>query len=555
MDDLAIYLRLAPEFGGTRFGPFEGAEIRLGHEAEKNDIVLPEALGVIDSHVKILRQSERNIILAPVDRTAAVFLFQGKRPPRQVTTNIAISPGDAFSLVTAQGPRFFLELDELPEEIKKEREKQRRQGNRRWDRLSPKEFAKEGKRQGWMYALTTTPGRYIQRAWVFVVSGAIFMPRNIIMLVMVGGGYAMAGGQRCSNMGLKSDLADTTAGLESCNDQVAFAEEMSSGDSAGYSFNELAVAITGVSQLGPALENDPALTALVKERAAVIFRNSNQYDWLTNPGKNSGRAGVFANFREGLMEELPAETARILAYAAARPDLSRGSDPWAVFADSEGDDVCGRGPLGLTYRQGLNLGLKPQLDGLIFKNVADFQGPEGRALREELLRETAARAGVTDLDELKEDVEAQLMPVKQGGQTCVVLEGIDGRRTVAQTVKAFDRHLGDKGAGLPPSDVNYGVTARIAKLYVADFVTVDFEEKGQGLDLSDSPPGAILPEAGPRGEWAMKQTAEVVARAMVLPCVAVLNHGDNPAVKTTLGDPLPSPINCLVLDWKLRHAP
>ena len=508
---------------------------------------------MISSHVKILRQSEKNIILAPVDRTAAVFLFQGKRPPRQITTNIAVSPGDAFSLVTAQGPRFFLELDELPEEMKKERAK-KRQGGRRWQRLSPKEFGREGKRQVWMHALTTTPGRWLQRAYVYVVSGAIFMPRNLVMMAMLGGGYMMAGGQRCSNLKLKDEVSRTSDSLESCEDQVAFAENMSSADSSGYSFTELSVAITGISQLGPALENDPVLAAMVKERAAVIFRNSNQYAWLTNPSKSSGRAGSFATFREGLEDVLPSDIARILAYTGARPDLSRGGDPFAVITDSESDDVCARGPVALTYRQGLNLGLKPQLDGLILRNVSDFQGPEGREKREALLRETAARAGVNDLEDLEEDVEAKLMPVRQGGQTCVVLEGSDGRRQVSSIVKAFDRHLGDDGRGLPPTDVNYGVTARIAKLFAADFVTVDFSERELGIDLSESPPGSVLPEAGPRGDWAMKQTAEVVARSMVLPCVAVLNHADNPAVATTLGDPLPSPINCLVLDWKLRHG-
>ena len=30
IDDLVTYLRLDPEFGGTRFGPFEGLEVRLG---------------------------------------------------------------------------------------------------------------------------------------------------------------------------------------------------------------------------------------------------------------------------------------------------------------------------------------------------------------------------------------------------------------------------------------------------------------------------------------------------------------------------------------------
>ena len=39
LSDLAVYLKLTPEFGGTRFGPFEGLEVRLGSNPDRCHIV------------------------------------------------------------------------------------------------------------------------------------------------------------------------------------------------------------------------------------------------------------------------------------------------------------------------------------------------------------------------------------------------------------------------------------------------------------------------------------------------------------------------------------
>ena len=56
MGKTVTFLQLSPEFGGTRFGPFEVVEIRLGSDPDQNDITLPETLGVAEQHVKVLRQ-------------------------------------------------------------------------------------------------------------------------------------------------------------------------------------------------------------------------------------------------------------------------------------------------------------------------------------------------------------------------------------------------------------------------------------------------------------------------------------------------------------------
>ena len=109
------FLQLAPEFGGTKFGPFDHVEVRLGSDPSNSDITLPPTLGVADQHVKLIKQQDGSFIVAPVDRTAAVFHFRaGSGRPKQVLAPTAVSNGDSFALVTPEGPRFFILLEKDP---------------------------------------------------------------------------------------------------------------------------------------------------------------------------------------------------------------------------------------------------------------------------------------------------------------------------------------------------------------------------------------------------------------------------------------------------------
>ena len=72
------------------------------------------------------------------------------------------------------------------------------------------------------------------------------------------------------------------------------------------------------------------------------------------------------------------------------------------------------------------------------------------------------------------------------------------------------------------------------------------------IDFSQAQVGAVLDGFDARGQWVMARTAETIARAIVVPCLAVL-QGDPSKAEGTLGEGLPSPVNCLVLDWKLRN--
>ena len=70
-----VWLQLKPEFGGTAFGPLNTPEFRLG-TADDNHVKLSEGLGVEAHHVRLVRRSEAAWLLAPVERSATVWLWR-----------------------------------------------------------------------------------------------------------------------------------------------------------------------------------------------------------------------------------------------------------------------------------------------------------------------------------------------------------------------------------------------------------------------------------------------------------------------------------------------
>ena len=123
---------------------------------------LPENLGVLGEHARLIRQGVDNLILTPAERTATVFLWkEGARRPTQLNTPTAVQVGDAFSLVTPNGPRFIIELDLLPPEIVEERKKSRKMTGR--NRLSAESMGDEVKRQAFTKILVMGPMQLVRR--------------------------------------------------------------------------------------------------------------------------------------------------------------------------------------------------------------------------------------------------------------------------------------------------------------------------------------------------------------------------------------------------------
>ena len=546
-DELATYLRLTPEFGGTRFGPFEDLEVRLGSDPDRCHIVLQPELGVQPEHVKLFRQGHDSLILAPSDRTAAVFLYRMNRGnPTHVSTPTAVQAGDAFALVTPGGARFIIELDELPEELKEERAIARAGGNKTGrNRLNKDAVVTEAKRQAFTTLLVTGPAQMAQRALTFVRSGAIFMPRNIILGLTIAGGWIFGGVSMCRNRGMQQELVTTNQRYENCDQELSFAKNLS-GDSTDYSFEQLAARIVQSTLLGEALEQDDALRSVVKKKAKTIFANAKQYNWLIE--NRGSKAARFAEWRERMMgeDDLDEDTRRLLVWLAGHG--GRLNSEFEDLSDSEGDEVCGRGLLKMTYRQAVSLGLTPQPDAFVARDYERIR--ENADQREQMLFDTVATAGGGGLPE--ETFSTELDPVRQGRSACLFIEGSDDRTRPATLVANFSSNMGEAPEDLPPLGAPTSSVARLAKFWAADMMRVDYRDEAPGIGFAEAQIGATLDGFDARGQWVLARTAETIARSIVVPCLAVL-QGTPDEAKNTLGDELPSPVNCLVLDWKLRN--
>ncbi|MDP2312162.1 MAG: hypothetical protein Q8P41_04600 [Pseudomonadota bacterium] len=538
--DLVLYLVLSPEFGGTRFGPFEGLEARLGSNKERCHITLPESLGVAKEHCKVIRQGGASMILAPSERTAAVFLWKGDaRRPVQVQAPTAVKPGDSFALVTPEGPRFYIELGDLPAEMKAARSPAKR---------GPKNLT-AGKfgRAGWDLFLariyTFSPVSMAMRGLYFVKSGAIWQPRILILGAIMLFGYFSTGVSACTAFKFKSDANAAVSDAEECRENLKYAESVGS-DVENFAFDELAITVTGVRSIGLAMKKDTAFVGLVKAQAKKILDNPESYAWLY---EESNRPEEFAKWRERVekSDAFDPDTKRLLPYLAATRGRVQGQ--WDKVLDSKETEVCVRGPARLTYRQAKNLGIaQVQLDAYVSGDATSIAQDD--VARTQLLSATANAAGEPVLDT---NVPSAAEVIRQGERTCVRADGDDDRESLAKVVTALEDTVGKASKFVPDVDSPFVAVSRLAKVFSADIPGAKFVGVSKSpLDFTkQSPTVALGDTAG--GDWAVERTAEVIARAIVLPCDAVLN-GDKKRMEATFGK-LPSPVPCLVLNYRLTH--
>lgn len=544
--DLVTYLRLAPEFGGARFGPFEGLEVRLGSNNERCHIVLAEALGVLPEHAKLLRQRDNSLILTPAERTATIFLWKpGERRPTQVYTPTAVRPGDAFSLVTADGPRFIIELDELPPEIKEKREQERkvRTGRRR---LSAATMAAEAKRQAWTNILVLGPAQMASRAWVFIKSGAIYQPRNIFLAAAIIGGYVFGGFAFCGRKKYQTTITRLENEGASCKQQNEILQSLSAGGGESL-FHELALQITNSPLLGTALESDSELRGQVERWTKILFTDSKSWDWLITA--KGPKASEFARWREELFKEddIDIESARLLVWLAAM------TGPNSDFVDVEnisGEKVCGRGLLKMTHRQARNMGMDAQPDSYLEGNyqpiVEDTTQREARLLATLQLFDPAGLLP-------EGTIETSLDPIREGRSGCLYMTGDDDRTRRSDVIRALAKVAGKGRPQLPDDTIQWATTARVARYWSSEMPNNDLTGKDGKIDFTKTFTGTVLSNTGSEGKWVMDQTARTIAKAIVLPCFTVLKGRKEDAEKMLGAENVPSAVSCLVLDWKLRN--
>lgn len=530
MADVLIYLQLAQEFGATKFGPFPNVEIRLGSDPENSDITLPENLGVAPQHVKVLKQQDGSFIISPIDRTCTVFVWRmDGRPPKQITTPIAATAGDGFSLVAEEGVRFYIVVEEV-KKAKKKDEGSKSSLGRMKKGLSVGSMMKEIKRQGFAQFMRTGLGHWWQTGYQYVVSGAILRPRNIIMFITVASGWIFAGGVGCTALKLGADKGEIKGDYQEC--QKDLAEATGGGDGEEPTIPDLTQSILVDLEWKNSLQTDSELNQRYIAELRKVFQRREKYKWVYKRNRSDFTEFQSALKSKGFSEDL----ARVMAYIAAPPGFVPDREWTMLKQNSAAKEACGRGPATMTYRQARNLEIaNVALDALVSTAVADGNDTDAKRT---LLIETAG----PDTVEFKED-EVENAPVTQGGFQCLYIEGDDDRIEVKNLAKGLARQLSDDARGMPERGRTYWITARIMRFYAADFV-YGYEELKWNQGMA---PSLVLEDASDdQKTFVLDSTAEVIARAVAIPCLARLDR-DLQSPPEHMGE-LPSLVKCGVLN-------
>ncbi len=521
----STFLELAPEFGGTLFGPFPGPEIRLGSSPDRTDIRLPETLGVAAVHCRVVRQDDTTWLIAPVDRAAAVWFHRssGGRPS-QLDAPVAARAGDAFSLVTPEGPRFTLRI-ETGKSADDASGKSHGQPPPSSNFVA--RFGREIFRIGLARMITARIGASGMWLYNFVRNGTFLSPVFLVGFLTMGSGWFLAGGSSCAALGLNKTRLTAQTQLRDCRDQLGVED----GEASAPTVPGLVRTLLNDREWQATLLDDREFTAAFARELKLIFASSDRYRWAyTRDGS------VVVRTRAGLQARgLPEDLVRALGWAAALP--GQVEREWKVVVDSEGEEVCGRGPLALTWRQAVALGLDTQPDALVERAVAASGDTQ---LWKDAIGKTTASISAPAASGSVLAAGAEL----QGGLECLVVEGADDRLDPTRLANALAERIGSDARGLPTEQGRYWIAARLVYLGA-----LDFRRGLEELRLDGQPPSVALEAAGipkARAEFAVGFGAAIAARAVAIPCLAVLDREVSAAPPDFLGE-LPNLGNCAII--------
>lgn len=539
------YLELAPEFGGTRFGPFTGMEVRLGSDPAKNDIVLPENLGVLPEHVKLINQGDGSFIVAPVDRTAGVFVYRAGSGAKQVTSPVAVQSSvdtysaDSFALVTSEGPRFYVLSIMAKTEAKS---KESAFGAAR-KRLSGRSLWSELKRQGLVLFLTNKSGQQLSIWFAFVKNGTILRPRYLIAGAAMLAGWIFAGGFSIVACSTAVDGVQAQDALGTCKTDLSICN--GGGDDATsletYVARLLGDGKASVQWKG-ALKADQEFNAAFRKELANLVNSENSRDQLRWVYRRPG--SDFARIRNEMKRKSwPDELIRVMAYTAATKGRAAEREWVFLEGDSLGDEVCARGPMAITWRQAMNLKLSPVAYTTMMS--ANDYGAAGDPEKAAALRESAA----TLRNHVPPEADGFLPfqranPFNDNTAFCIyadedISQDPRDRENMSELITQLGKTVGPSARGVPSLDANTGGLNRLIRFYAADY-NGDFNK----LDLSSGGalPSSMLNDTKKVKDYALSRAAETLAKAVVIPCLARLdpNYDDLPLDKTieTEVDPL-----------------
>ncbi len=188
----ATLLQLAPEFGGTVFGPFPPGPVALGSDASRCAVALAPAVGARPIHCWVTPAPDGSWFLQPAEAGAALYVL-GPGGARAVTTAVPLRAGEAFAIGHPQGPRFTVQAAASPggAAVGSAAPGASRAGGRRPPTAA--DMAAEVRRQASVYAMSSGPFAPLVHLFYRAKSGALWQPRYIVGAIIGLFGFLFAG--------------------------------------------------------------------------------------------------------------------------------------------------------------------------------------------------------------------------------------------------------------------------------------------------------------------------------------------------------------------------
>ena len=303
---------------------------------------------MLPEHVKVVSQGDGSFVIAPIERSAVVYIWRSGAQPKQISTPIQsaddIFSADAFSVGTLEGPKFYILRVDRP----KPKAEPNDAFNRAKKRLTGKSMLDEIKRQGVASFVTTKGGAWLQYYWTFVRTGTIFQPRYIIMFFLIGTGWIVGVVGDIKRLPSRRFVQRKQHDRES-KEQIIRCQGRKDGDDRTFgtevgrilSFANNQVDMRSRERWEAAfgdLSGD--FPKLVQDEYRKIINDSENTKFFQLPAKQN----PIAIFRKEAKFIGDANAEKVIGYMAATDRLSLDNE-FAKGVDSMGKDMCLRGPL------------------------------------------------------------------------------------------------------------------------------------------------------------------------------------------------------------------
>ena len=248
----------------------------------------------------------------------------------------------------------------------------------------------EVKRQAFKKLLVLGPMQLLQRAVIFVKSGAIYQPRNIIAGLVLISGWLVGGTMSCRSRKTSATNATLTTKYNDCEESLQYQTDIA--NSKKITLDEAVQGVTKSEQLARLLKRDKTFLSLVKKESLVLI-DQEPPKWLMDPkGAYTSRVKNWMDAIHQLDDtEIDPETKKLLMWNISEDEMSNKNFSLRNNPNPQEGYQCGRGIMRLSYRQATHLGLTAQPDAPIKEMLQIFPKKQKSLSSEERLPEHLAR--------------------------------------------------------------------------------------------------------------------------------------------------------------------